>query len=230
MGYFPFFINIEGKSGLIVGGGMVACRKLEKLLPYGPRLTVTAPEFCPDIKKMAAESEARMKMAVVMPEDRKLVFLQESFRDEMIEDMFFVIAATDDQELNHHISLLCQERNIPVNVVDDPEACTFLFPALIKEGNLSVGISTGGASPSAAKYIKRTVAEAIPDHMGEILDYLGALREEVKAALPEEKQRARCFEMLFCMCMERQRPLSREELDIALYPNTGKNQSGGWIY
>lgn len=218
MGYFPFFVNIKGEYGLIVGGGMVAWRKLEKLLPYGPRLTVVSPEFCSAIRKAVFDLKRSMEIkgAAVTPEDRFPVLLQEPFRDEMIEGMFFVIAATDDRKLNHHISLLCQERNIPVNVVDDPKACTFLFPALIKEGNLSVGISTGGTSPSAAKYIKRTVAEAIPDCMGEILDYLGSVREEVMTALPEEKQRAKCFEALFHMCMEKQRPLFQEEFNAAL--------------
>lgn len=213
MGYFPFFMDIEGKPGLIVGGGMVAYRKLEKLLPYGPSLMVVAPEFCPDIRRMTETQVSGMERerAAGVP-----VLLQESFQDKMVADMFFVIAATNDRELNHHISGLCRERKIPVNVVDDPDACTFLFPAIIKQGELSVGISTGGTSPSAAKYIKKAVMETVPEGMGEILEYLGTVREEVKAVLPEEKQRAKCFETLFYVCMEKQRPLFWEEFQVIL--------------
>ena len=65
-----------------------------------------------------------------------------------------VIAATDDRETNHTVAALCREKNIPENVADDPAACTFLFPALVQQGEFSAGISTGGASPTAAAYFK----------------------------------------------------------------------------
>lgn len=199
MAYFPFFMDVSAGDGLIVGGGTVALRKIEKLLPYGPRLTVCAPDFLPEIEGVP-----------------NLNLLRQSFEPSMVEGKLFVIAATDDNALNCKISALCRERRIPVNVVDDRDACTFLFPALVKRGALSVGISTGGASPSAAVYWKNRIGELVPEDAGELLDYLDGLRETVKRAVPEEKRRAAVFSALFSACMEQSWPLSGEALDRLL--------------
>ena len=98
-----------------------------------------------------------------------------------------------------------------MNVVDDLEKCSFVFPALVQRGELSVGISTGGASPSAAQYIRRGVEQLVPEGFEGILDFLSAHRAEVKAALPPER-RAAAFAALFERCLERGGPLSEAEL------------------
>lgn len=193
MGYFPFFIDLSGKRGLVAGGGTVALRKVEALLPYGPRLTVASPDILPEL---AAEA---------------VTLLREPFSPALLEGMDFVIAATDNREANREIAASCGERRIPVNVVDDPEACTFLFPALVKRGTLSVGISTGGASPSAAVWVKEQVAAVLPERFEEILDYLGAVRPRVKEFVPESR-RAAVYARLFEACMALARPLEKEEL------------------
>ena len=194
MAYFPFFIDLDGKEGLIVGGGTVALRKAEKLLPYGPNLTVLAPEILTELKNMDG-----------------ITCLEIPFTPAVLQGKDFVIAATDDAELNRSIAESCQTRRVLVNVVDDPENCGFLFPALVKRGQLSVGISTGGASPSAAVYVKKRVTEYLPEHLEEILDYLSSTREQIKAALPEERRSA-AFKKLFDACMDVGRPLTEAEL------------------
>ena len=198
MGYFPFFVDLTGREGLIAGGGTVALRKVEKLLPYGPRLTVVAPEIVPELESC--------------PE---LTLLRQPFAHELLENKAFVIAATDDKAVNHEISALCRERGIPVNVVDDPEVCTFLFPALVKRGDLSVGISTAGASPTAAVWLKQQVEALVPERMEEILDYLSEVRPAVKTAVPEERRGA-AFARVFRTCMEQGRPLTGAELEDLL--------------
>lgn len=190
MAYFPFFMDLSAGDGLIVGGGTVALRKIEKLLPYGPRLTVCASALLPEIERIPG-----------------LTLLRRPFAPPMVEGKLFVIAATNDNRLNGQISALCRERSIPVNAVDDRENCTFLFPALVKRGALSIGISTGGASPSAAVYWKKQISGLIPPNAGELLDYLDRLRDTVKQAVPEEKSRAAVFTALFRACMERGWPL-----------------------
>ena len=117
MPYFPMFIDLKDKPVLIVGGGAVALRKLEKLRPYGPALTVVAPEISPEI-------EAAPDVTV-----RHRAFQ----REDLCPPPAMVIAATDDRETNHTVAALCREKNIPVNVADDPAACTFLFPALVQQ-------------------------------------------------------------------------------------------------
>ena len=206
MGYFPFFVDLEGREGLVVGGGAVALRKLQKLLPYGPRLTVAAPELLAEIEALPG-----------------LTRLRRSFAPAMLEGKGFVIAATDDRELNRGIAALCRERGIPVNAVDDKEQCTFLFPALVKRGDLTVGVSTAGASPSAAAWVGRRVSERLPEDFGELLDYLASLRPMVRKRVAEEN-RAAVFARLFSDCMEHGFPLKEAALAAVLEgaPGMGK--------
>lgn len=206
MGYFPFFVDLEGREGLVVGGGAVALRKLQKLLPYGPRLTVAAPELLAEIEALPG-----------------LTRLRRSFAPAMLEGKGFVIAATDDREVNRGIAALCRERGIPVNAVDDKEQCTFLFPALVKRGDLTVGVSTAGASPSAAAWVRRRVSERLPEDFGELLDYLASLRPMVQKRVAEEN-RAAVFARLFSDCMEQGFPLEEAALAAVLEgaPGMGK--------
>lgn len=194
MGYFPFFIDLSEKEGLIVGGGMVALRKIEKLMAFGPKLTVAACSFEREIEEI-----------------KGLSLVRKPFCEDMIDGKYFVIAATDDKELNHRISRLCEERNILINTVDDKEACTFIFPSLVKKGKLTVGISTEGASPSAAIHIKEHLEQWLPGEFEEILDFLEKSRPQVKGRIPDEKKRARFFAGLFGQCIEKERPLTEEE-------------------
>lgn len=209
MAYFPFFVDLSGQDGLIVGGSTVALRKIEKLLPYGPRLTVCAPDISPEIRAVPG-----------------LLLLPRTFAPDLLEGKAFVIAATDDAELNHDISRLCQEGQIPVNVVDDRNYCSFLFPALVKRGSLSVGISTGGASPTGAVYWKKRIDAMIPEGFGEVLAYLDGARGLAREAIPDEASRSRFFAALFTACMEQGGPLEQEEADklLKLYQRgTGGN-------
>lgn len=204
MAYFPFFMDISGGDGLIVGGGRVALRKIEKLLPYEPRLTVCAKTFLPEIEAIPG-----------------LTLVQGPFVPTLIEGKLFVISATNDNELNSKIAALCREKRIPVNVVDDREKCTFLFPALVKRGPLSVGISTGGASPSGAVHWKREIDRLIPQDAGELLAYLDGLRETVKEAVPDEKRRSEVFAALFDACKSDGWPLPEERLEKLLNAEEG---------
>lgn len=205
MSYFPFFKEIEGASSLIVGGGRVALRKAEKLLPYGPRLTVIAPEFLPEFREM------------------DVILVKRRFHNfDITPNLEFVIAASDDEKQNEQIYLLCREQNIPVNVVDKPEYCTFIFPALVKKGNLSVGVSTSGASPSAAVWLKEEIEEILPDNIEEILEWLQAQRVIVKRQIEEEEARSRCLKRLFHLCMEEGAPLSDEQRNQVIGMERGK--------
>ena len=194
MSYFPFFMDLAGVPGLVIGGGQVARRKVEKLMPFGPKLTVVAPEFCPELA-----------------ERTDVTLLRRPVRAEDLEGAHFVIAAAVP-EVNARAAELCRKKRIPVNVVDDPAQCSFLFPSLVQRGKLTVGISTAGASPTAAIYLKERVNDLLPDNFDRLLDWLESLRPELKAAIPEEKQRSRVFSRLFHGAMALGRPLTEEEL------------------
>jgi len=199
MGYFPFFMELSGQPGLIVGGGTVALRKAEKLLPYGPKLTVVAPEIHPELAAVPG-----------------LTLISRDFCPGDLEGMCFVIAATDSPAVNHTISDLCREQHIPVNVADDKEACTFLFPSLVKRGSLSVGISTGGASPTAAIWLKEQIHSLLPEGLEDILTWLEELRPLLKQRFPDERQRSTRFARLFSACLESGGPLDEEQLENIL--------------
>ena len=207
MGYFPFFVDLEDREGLIVGGGALALRKIQKLLPYGPRLTVAAPDILPEIGALTGIS-----------------LLRQAFSPAMLEGKSFAIAATNDPDTNHAVAALCRERGILVNVVDDKDHCTFLFPALVKRGDLSIGVSTGGASPSAAVWAKQRIAAQIPEDFGDLLAYLAALRPVVRRRALDAAKHGAVFSRLFNACLETGFPLREAELSAILEgaPKTGK--------
>lgn len=216
MAYFPFFVELSGKNGVIIGGGHVALRKVQKLLPYGPALTVIASDFIPELKQLAEDETQQITLLYqVLSSDTFPAVCPSPSSDHfpLTDDIpAFVITAADDRELNHRISAFCRQRHIPVNAVDDHDACSFLFPALVQDGELSVGICTGGASPSAAIYIKEQLQSLLPERFGEILSWLASVREPIKQQIPDEKQRSRCFSQLFTACLKNGRPLKEHEL------------------
>lgn len=199
MAYFPLFIDLNQKQGLVVGGGAVAARKIRTLLPYGPHLTVCAPSVLPELEALPG-----------------LTLRREPFSPTLLEGAFFVIAATDDPELNSHIARLCRERNIPVNVADPGTESTFLFPSVVRRGPLTVGISTGGKSPSAAHYLKEQIEGLLPDNLEAILFWMDAAREELKGSALSQPQRSACLSRLFSAALQAGGPLSREETQSLL--------------
>lgn len=183
MGWFPFFIQLEGTRGLLVGGGRVALRKAEKLLPFGAQLTVVAPCICPPLAALPG-----------------LTLCRRAFADSDLSPApDFVIAATGDRALDRRIAALCRARRILVNVVDDPAACGFYFPAFVQRGRLCIGISTGGASPTAAAWLRQKIEALLPPGFDGILDRLAARREAVKAEGGSEAKRAERLQQAFAL-------------------------------
>ncbi len=193
MPYFPFFADISGQPCLIVGGGRIALHKIKKLLPFSPEIHVVA-------EVISAEISA-------LPEIR---LSQRKFTDGDLDGMSFVIAATDDTEVNSRISRLCRERKIPCNAVDDPENCTFFFPALAQCGDITVGISTAGKSPLMAAEIRRQAERLLTPEMAEICSLMGFIRPYVRSRFPEE-QRARVMSAALEYCSGGEIP-SEEQL------------------
>lgn len=204
MAYFPFFVEMEGQHGLVAGGGTVALRKVEKLLPYGAQLTIVAPKVCKELQKLAGQGALQIR--------------QETVRPEMADAYDFVVAATDDPALNHALAARCRERKIPVNVVDDKAYCSFLFPSLVQSGPLSVGISTGGASPTAAVWLRKRIERLLPESLPEILCWLEQLRPTMFRLLPSESRRAKAYADLLEEALQKGRPLNDTEMILLLFP------------
>ena len=204
MGYFPFFMDIAGKNGVIVGGGKVAARKVEKLLSFNPHLTVIAPK----IEEWFRTQEKQLKEN----EAASLALVEREFEMADLAGADFVIAATDDEALNGSISAYCRLRQIPVNVVDDREKCSFFFPALVREGNLTIGISTDGKSPAAASWVRREISRILPSAIGDIVDLMGQIRPRVMELDMEEAARKVLLEKMFLYCLDKNGEVTPEEL------------------
>ena len=195
MSYFPFFIDIKDKPCLVVGGGMVALRKIEKLLPFGVKITVVSPAFCSEIEGMES-----------------ILRVQRKFHPADIEGKLFVIGATADETVNAEISALCQQKNIPVNIVDDPKKCTFFFPALVKQGEFVAGFSTGGGSPLAAQYIRQKVEDAVPVGFDKVVEVLSSVRKQVKEEITDIRKREKVFKEIFALALEKEGNITETEI------------------
>lgn len=158
MNCFPFMIPVEGKHCLLVGGGKVAARKAEKLLPFGVEIVLCAREVCPELTALGVQTQVK------------------EYSAELLKGISFAIAATDDPALNAQVAADCRLRGIPVNSVDDKENCDFYFPALIHQGSVTVGITTGGMSPALAGALREYLESVLPENLEELTQKAGALR------------------------------------------------------
>jgi uroporphyrin-III C-methyltransferase/precorrin-2 dehydrogenase/sirohydrochlorin ferrochelatase len=180
MNYLPIFYNISDKNCLVVGAGAIAARKAELLLRAGGRLRVVATEISERIHELAA--------------GHSLELLQREFSAADIDGVACVIAATDNDVLNHEISQLAQARGIPVNVVDNPELCTFIMPSMIDRDPVQIAISTGGVSPVLARMLRSKLEGYIPGAYGQLARLADEFRQQVKQALPNVDLRRRFWE------------------------------------
>ena len=140
------------------------------------------------------------------------VICEEDFQESVLDALpAFVIVAGEDAEQNHKIAQMCRKRRILVNVVDDQEYCDFIFPSLISQGNLSVGICTNGASPATGVLLKQKMEAQIPEHIEEILDFLQEKRLVIKESFSNKKHRFSFYYELSEICMAKDRALTEEE-------------------
>jgi uroporphyrin-III C-methyltransferase/precorrin-2 dehydrogenase/sirohydrochlorin ferrochelatase len=175
MKYFPVFLNISGKHCLVVGAGGIAVRKVELLLKADARIRVVAKEVGASISALQQEHEFEC--------------LNRDFENSDLEDIELVIAATDDRDLNSRISNLARERHIPVNVVDNPDLCSFIMPSIVDRNPVQIAVSTGGASPVLARMLRSHLESTIPAAYGELAKLCDNHRDQVKQAFPKVEER-----------------------------------------
>lgn len=216
MAYFPFMVDIKGRQCLVVGGGSIAFHKVRILLDFEVNIRVVAPEICEPLRKLAEESESvfaemgrvisqgnNMEQGSRLKESsgqekyvRQVELVEREFQECDIDGMDFVVAATDDEGLNYHISDLCRQKNILINAVDMKEACSFIFPAMIKDKDMLIAVSSGGQSPAAAAYVKRKIRKYIPGYYGEMIEQLGEYRDYILEHVDTAKKRKEIFNKL----------------------------------
>jgi precorrin-2 dehydrogenase/sirohydrochlorin ferrochelatase len=167
MKYYPVNLDMTNKRCVVVGGGDIAERKVERLLECGAQVTVVSKSLTPVLK-------ARKKTGQMDHIDR-------DYEDQALDGAFMVIGATDRNDVNERISKDAMARGLLVNIVDDPDRCNFILPSLVQQGDLSIAISTGGKSPALAKKLRKELEKQYGPEYQTLLVIMGILRKRILA-------------------------------------------------
>ena len=194
MAYFPMFVDMTERECLIVGGGNVAYRKVMVMLDFGAKVTVVAEDICDELRKLTIDDTAN--------KENRITFIKRKFERKDCDGMEMVIAATDDNALNHEIAEYCKAKGIMVNAVDQKADCSFIFPSYIKEKNLVAAFSSSGNSPVLTQYLKGKEKEILTPFLGELNEYMGQIREKVIAEYDTEAERKRVFKEILCAAID----------------------------
>jgi uroporphyrin-III C-methyltransferase / precorrin-2 dehydrogenase / sirohydrochlorin ferrochelatase len=182
MTLYPLFADLTDRCVLVVGGGDVAARKTSALLAAGARVRVGAPQLTEQLARSAAQG--------------RIVHLQGEFREDWLDDVWLVIAATDHVAVNRRIAVAASARRIFINVVDDACLSSFHVPAIVDRAPLLVAISTGGAAPMLARWVRERL-ELLLDHaLGPLAALLQRRRATIRARHPDLGVRRRFYERL----------------------------------
>lgn len=204
MAYFPMFVDMTKRECLIVGGGNVAYRKVIVMLDFGAKVTVVAEDICDELRNLTIDdisNEYKSGLYTANKENR-ITFIKRRFERKDCDGMEMVIAATDDNALNHEIAEYCKANGIMVNAVDQKADCSFIFPSYIKEKNLVAAFSSGGNSPVLTQYLKGKEQEILTPFLGELNEYMGQIREKVIAQYDTEAERKRVFKEILCAAID----------------------------
>lgn len=174
-GWIPLWVRLGGFKCLVVGGGQVAWRKIRMLLEAGASVVVVTKKASPQVEEMARGGFIQLRIKEVEQEDLKGARL--------------VVVATDKGEVNRSVSHWAQQLGVLCNVVDKPELCTAVFPAVCRKGKLEVAVSTGGASPAMAARLRDQIADSLRPGYEALLDLLSEMRARVKEMGLSEKKR-----------------------------------------
>ena len=175
MEYFPFFLDIQNKPVLIVGGGAVAQRKADLLHKAGCRLHLVAPTIDSDLARQLRQWDSVIK--------------QRDYQTDDIHNCLLVIAATNDEAVNAQVAADCRRFGVLINVVDCPALSDFIFPALIDRSPMTIAVSSAGASPVLARRLREKIESQLPMTLGELAKFCQRHRDEVKNALPPHQRR-----------------------------------------
>lgn len=205
--YFPLFMNLEQAPVLILGGGEKAVEKAERLLPYGAKLTVAAQNA--DERLVRLSEEGKLCLLTLCPEAAEELILRERPR--------LVILADLAEDALPALFALCRKHGIEVNAVDREEYCTVILPSVIRRNHLTVAVSTGGASPAAAKRIREDIEAGLPSRVDDVLVWMSEVRKTLRErGVPKGGARAAFFRALVDESFAADRPLTEEETEKIL--------------
>lgn len=180
MDYFPIFLDLKHRHCSVIGGGEVASKRVSLLVDAGADVTVFSPTVNDTIQRAVSDGKVR--------------HVAKEFVPDQLEGSALVIAATDDSTVNRQVSEAAKLRRIPVNVVDQPNLCTFIMPSIVDRSPVIVAVSTGGASPVLARHIRTRLEALIPAGYGRLANLVNRFRDTVKKRFSLPAQRRRFWE------------------------------------
>ena len=175
MKYFPVSLNLRGRRVTVVGGGRVAEQRVQALLDCEAQVTLISPEV---IESLDALSDSG-----------KITLHRRKYRTGDLADAWAVLTATDDRAVNEAAWRDATESGRPINVADDPAKCDFIMPATVRSGDLTIAISTGGASPALAARLRQRIGRMIGPEYGRLLEILNRVRRRLKKSVPDDELR-----------------------------------------
>jgi uroporphyrin-III C-methyltransferase/precorrin-2 dehydrogenase/sirohydrochlorin ferrochelatase len=180
MSHFPIFLKLQDQPCLVVGGGDVAARKTLQLLKSGAKVTLLAPKI--------------NEVLTTLLQERRISYLQQIYEETSIAGMSLVIAATNDSAVNKLIAQHAKAEKILINVVDNPDAGSFIMPSVIDRSPVMIAVSTGGSSPVLARLLRSRLEALIPSNYGKLAGLISRFRQRVKGHFPNIKERRRFWE------------------------------------
>jgi siroheme synthase-like protein len=202
--YLPLYHRLQGEACLVVGGGDVACRKVEQLLAAGARITIVAPEVNSEL--------------IDIIESENIEWRQGIYATPAKSQYRLIIATTDDTAVNRKIFNDCKNLGIPVNVVDQPELCTVIFPSVIRRGPVTISISSGGKVPFLTRELRKELEIFLDNiHFLEYSDLLMTFRKFVQANVEEFKIKKRLYQRLLSSPADDLSKWAEEEAPLELW-------------
>lgn len=171
---YPIFLKVAELEVLIVGGGNVGLEKLAFLLKSSPnaKVTIVSIHFLPELLALAKEHNAEI--------------IEAAYHNSFLKGKHLVIATTDSIEVNIQVHADCRQRNILVNVADNPPYCDFYMGGIVTKGNIKIAISTNGKSPTLAKRLRQFLEEVVPNNINELAENINSYRKSTAGTFSEK--------------------------------------------
>jgi len=182
MRYYPVFLDIKGKSAVVIGGGAVAGRKVTGLLAAGASVTVISPRAVKGLEALAREKRIRL--------------VKKAYRNGDLEGAYLVVCAASSKAANEAAAMEARARGLLLNVVDAPDECGFIVPSVIDRGSLIIAVSTSGKSPALAKRLREGLEDVIGEEWETFVDLLGAVRKKLLKSRMNNVKKERVFKEL----------------------------------
>ena len=202
---FPLFVHLEGKKCLIFGGGQVALRKVRTLLKFGAYIMISAFQYDEKLCQLIEKGD-------IHPVEIRDIHENQKF----FEDVSMVVAATDDVQFNHELSILCQQKNIWFNSATSAEDSSFLFPSAVVRGDLVTGISSSGHAPALTRYVRAQMEDFLPEWYELLERRMKELRNIGEVSLNTQYQRQEFMRQMLSVGLMHEGAISEESVQMVL--------------